>query len=196
MGCRSGPSLLRRRESRMVALRVVALVHCVRPRRDFAPAGDPLFVSTKRGAKNDPCLLGRCCARAALRCSVIAGRAELTTRPAAAAFRQPPEVRGRRRCAPLQSPVLLDGSQGPQEQDGHLLRKLPLSTPRFASARVSPRRTPGPTAAGCIELQWIPAFAGMTGGGWRVPRRSEARGEEIAAGVRLVQSTALTGRSL
>jgi len=63
----------------------------------------------------------------ALRCSVFAGRAELTTRPLAAAFRQPPEVRPRRRCAPLQSPALLDGSEGPQEQCGRLLRKHSLS---------------------------------------------------------------------
>jgi len=37
-----------------------------------------------------------------------------------------------------------------------------------------------------------PANVGMTGGGWRAPMRSEACGEEIAAGVRLV--IALPGR--
>jgi hypothetical protein len=38
-----------------------------------------------------------------------------------------------------QSPVLLDGSEGAQEQYGRLLRKLSLSTPRFASAWDLPR---------------------------------------------------------
>ena len=62
----------------------------------------------------------------ALRCSVFAARAELATRPAAAAFRQPPKVRGRRRCAPLQSPALLDGSEGPQEQCGRCFATFPV----------------------------------------------------------------------
>ena len=74
----------------------------------------------------------------ALRCSGFAARAELATRPVAAALRQLREVRQRGALrALLQSPALLDGSEGPQEQYGPLLRKLPLSTARLASARRS-----------------------------------------------------------
>ena len=120
----------------------VLVVHWVRPLPGCAPGGAVPFLcfakekEPKERRPPSPVGLGP----TALRCSVFAGRAELATRPLAAALKQPPEVRGRRRYAPLQSPALLDGSEGPQEQYGRLLRKLSLSTPRCAWARSSSSR--------------------------------------------------------
>jgi hypothetical protein len=122
-----------------------------------APTGQSLFFACQRKEPKEkaPCSpvgLGP----TALRCSVFAGRAEslyaACGRCARTAARSQWLMRAPR--AP-QSPALLDGSQGAQEQCGRLLRNFPCTTR-------PPRRTPGSTRAPCTALRWIPACAGMT----------------------------------
>ena len=92
------------------------------------------FAKRKSPKKRRPCSpvgLGP----TALRCSVFAARAELTTRPAAAAFKQPREVRSTKRAARAARKALRCSTahQGAQEK----ARLRPRVTPRFASARRS-----------------------------------------------------------
>jgi hypothetical protein len=75
----------------------VVAVHCVAACREFAPAGDLLFFACpkKRRQKKGHPVRSVALGATALRCSVFVGRAELATRPEAAALKQLPEVSSR-----------------------------------------------------------------------------------------------------
>ena len=83
----------------------------------FRPGGRPPFLyRQERRQRSDPCRLGPRGARAALRCSDFAARAELATFAVLTALRQPREVSSRSVLrTQLQSPALLSSSEGGDE---------------------------------------------------------------------------------
>jgi len=90
----------------------------------FRPGSRPPFLyRQERRQRSDPCRLGPCYARAALRCSVFAARAELATFALLTALKQPREVSSRSVLrTPLQSPALLSSSEGGDEHQFASLR--------------------------------------------------------------------------
>jgi hypothetical protein len=87
----------------------------------------------------------------ALRCSVFAARAELATRPAAAALRQLREVRlGGALARPAAKPCAARRLRRGPKSNTVVASQLSLSTPRFASARAE-RRDISPTRS---EVGW------------------------------------------
>jgi hypothetical protein len=123
----------------VVPLRVVGLVHCVRPRREFGPAADLLSCIDKKGGKEatpaDSALAVRglpCAAR-----SLRVGQNSLRSLRSLRSNSCPKSVVDARLRAPRKALRSSTAQKGPKSNTV-VASQLSLSTPRFASAWAKP----------------------------------------------------------